>query len=227
MRYSGIIESKKHSAVNPNTGLHAYDFEEPSGELIDLIGNINGTPNGVTYDVAGFEGKAYQFDGVDDFVQFPNNLEMASFPFAVSFYIKKLASGDRITAVNGRSNDRYAGFDIDIRSNAIYCGYGNGGDVSTPLNRRTFVNTAAGINDTDWHKISVEFIDKSTIKLYKDSTLYNMTYHSGGSASGWSTNFNYQLRLMSDIASPSTEIYSKGILDKLRTYNRLLNSYEK
>jgi hypothetical protein len=217
----GIIESKKILQPIAVSGLtHEYLFEEPSPNVIDTVGSTNGTPyGGVTFEESGMEGNAVLFNGTDGRIIFPDNLEINSFPFSVSFYLKKTTAGDRITPLNQRESSKYVGFDIDIRSNAIYCGYGNGlGKEVT--DRRTFVNTSAGINDVNWNKISVEFIDKDTVKLYKNSQLFSMTFHSGGN---FEPNFDSNVKLMVDQSAP---YYSSGFIDSLKIYNRTLTSQE-
>ena len=223
--YSGILESKKTNQLSPIgvSGLtHEYLFEEPSPNVIDSVGSTNGTPvNGVLFEVAGFEGNAVQFDGVNDYISFPDNLGIIGFPFSVSFYLKKTNAADRITALNMRTSTAFFGFDIDIRSNEIYCGYGNGLGLSGTSDRRTFVNYSAWINDINWNKIAVEFIDKDTIKLYKNSILFTMGVHSGGD---FTPDFNSNVKLMADLSAPA---YGNGKIDTLKIYNRLLNADEK
>lgn len=222
MNYTGIIESKKTSIVVA-APIHQYNFEETSGtSVIDSIGTLNGVNNGATINQTGFEGKCYQFDGVNDYIDYPSNLGISGFPFSVSFRVKQTVAGDRVLPLNGRSAGSYKGFDIDIRSNAIYVGYGNGfGDINA---RRTFFSSTAGINDTNWHKIAVEFIDVNTINIYKDSIYFATVYHSGSTSTSYPTDFNCTYKSMTDLSGP---VYSKGFLDTLKIYNRLLNETEK
>jgi hypothetical protein len=57
-----------------------YPFE---GSAADLSGNGNdGIEFGTTLTGAGFEGSAFQFDGVNDFIRIPVNVNPGSLPVA-------------------------------------------------------------------------------------------------------------------------------------------------
>jgi hypothetical protein len=45
---------------------HSWEMNEASGNMIDAVGNNNGTVSGVTYGVTGVQGDAYSFDNTTD-----------------------------------------------------------------------------------------------------------------------------------------------------------------
>jgi len=51
-----------------STCIGAWNFDETSGDLLDLCGSNNGTLFGATQGVTGEIGNAYSFDGLDDYV---------------------------------------------------------------------------------------------------------------------------------------------------------------
>jgi len=199
-----------------------YKFEETTGTtVVDSLGRFDGVRYNATMEAIGGINKCYSYNGIDARVEIPNNLGITSFPFSVAFYVRKYAASDSVLAVNSREINKYIGFDIDIRANGIYAGYGNGVLAVPQLaNRKSFFASTAVINDTLWHRVSVEFIDFNTIKIYLDSVYRTTTYNSGAATS---IAFPNIINIMNDKA---INYWSRGSIDELSFFNRLLNADE-
>lgn len=88
-----------------------------SGNANDATGNgNNGTVNGATLTAAGYEGQAYEFDGVNDFISIPVDLNPATRP---QLTIGGWANPDAVNAIRAVISHDNGGFDrnlnIDIR----------------------------------------------------------------------------------------------------------------
>ena len=213
------------SATNDNTGTSTA-FNDLSGE-----GN-NGTPNGgmlVVTDTAEGGSYAYDFDGVDDYIDCGNVLNVeyndaASF----SFWINVDSTASSLDGVMGKmlSSGTIRGYLVSYRGAS-----GNRNGISFVLR-----------NDNTSGK-KIEVLARNTVSA---NIWYNfvVTYDGSGLASGvniYRNGINKTLLLVGDNLSAATTVnsapynvgarnssgvYFDGQLDDLRQYNRVLTQAE-
>ncbi len=94
-------ESQMYSFINFNNSLVGFwKMNESSGNILDYSGYGNdGTNNGAEYSVAGKFGKALEFDGLNDYLDFSrDNFDFPLAPFTISFWARENigASDDQV-----------------------------------------------------------------------------------------------------------------------------------
>lgn len=107
------IEKHASWTANLDNDIIAYwNFEEVAGDLIDQVGGLhNGTVNGATVGATGIIGDAYDFDGINDYVNISdhNDLDSSDTDFSINawLYIDKLDGTivSKATAYNHNNNN--------------------------------------------------------------------------------------------------------------------------
>lgn len=161
-----------------------YRLNETSGTTVnDVTGNYDGVNYGATINQTGQVGKAYSFDGVDDYVDLQGDLGITSLPVAFKAWVKfptAPGSGQEVI-VYEISSSRNSAFSITVTSSTVYVTYGDG--TGTGSGTRKTYNTNAGISDTSWHQIFVNMIDFNTVEVWIDGVETTVSYHSGTATS--------------------------------------------
>jgi hypothetical protein len=206
---------------DPGGCVASWSFNEGSGSTVyDSSGNGNtGTIYGATW-VDGKVGKALSFDGVDDYVNFPNSSSLNDYSGGLTLmaWIKTdtvskyqqhiIAKGNGL----GYPGEDYAialqpGDDLlfFIGGTVAWVVYGVYPDAITP---NEWYHVAATWNGTEW-------------AIYVNGTLKA----SGGNQSNSTLNFSSNpLCVGREPGWPSTSF--EGIIDEVRIYNRALSSDE-
>jgi len=167
--------------LEDNMLLH-YEF---NGDATDSsINDYHGTVSGATFDVDRFgnPSAAAYFDGIDDFIDLPNVLELKpDFPISFSFYIKYDSEDSQDRAVFNTSfeDDRSSGvyFNTQISTGNYAINYGDGTYNYVSSARRTYVSNEA-IEINNWHHVAV------IIRSATDMSIYVDCIESGGQYSG-------------------------------------------
>lgn len=161
---------------NVQAGLMAlYTFE---GNAIDVTGNgNNGTVFGASLTANGFQGSAYQFDGLNDFISIPTNVNPGPLP---QLTWGAWVNADRITG-NPRSGVRQvlshdnAGFDRSLGMDVRF-----GGGV--PSDWSTFAGSGGGLGSGidvvigDWVFLAASYDQVAgQVKLYVNDQVFSTT----------------------------------------------------
>ena len=228
------------SQINLEDGLIA--FFPFNGNAMDESTNSNDAIN-VNFPqlIEGHDGTlsaAYQFDGEDDYIEFPNNEGInlnGSETFAFSLWLKAPVNQ---VETNGTSND-------------ILAKWNNAGTTPYPYGLRIFNQTHPNnggklvfvkyegsggscnnaysilgekvINDDEWHHVVFQKLANNRIELYVDAQWEGDM--EDASSCDFSNNNNLILGLRSLNVPNIMRPYSGGI-DNLRIYNRPLNQDE-
>ena len=184
-----------------------------------MSGNGNhGTVNGATLtkDRYGFVNKAYEFDGVDDWIKINHNNSFNQLPLAVSFWVYSRYNSDSVTTLVGKyQNASWNGWYITTNKQGGTTGrYLLGSD-------RSLIASMSIIKDS-WNHVLLNF------SLEQLSTYMNGKYVNSSQWSGTpgKTTTTYHLAIGSYRHSSTSGTYFSGIIDNLRIYSRELFSQE-
>jgi len=197
-----------------------------SGNANDESGNGN---NGIVYgavlttDKNGNPNSAYQFDGVNDYVNMGDVLDMGTRDMTISAWVKTSYTGDYSFFVSksyyGAGNYRYSLYTSPTTGNVGIFIQGNGGsDV--------MFNGNAVVADGNWHFVTFVFNRSGNAQIY-----VNGVYDTSQTISQWNgVNFdsNHPFRIGSYTDSDNIGIKYpfNGIIDEVRIYNRILTPAE-
>jgi hypothetical protein len=179
----------------------------------------NGTVNGasLTQDRFGLNGKAYTFDGINDFISIADNPSLFSDELTISWWYKmnEILGGERVVIGWVDGGHRYQQF-----FNGGQLSYLNGYNVAQP---GMYFNPIFGLNDLNvWKNVVVTYQktgpSTSTSVIYVDGQLKQTDNHA---------------LAMDYVSGPDFFIgknhngnFFKGYLDDMRIYRRILDSTE-
>lgn len=212
------------SQIDENLLLH-YKF---NGNALDQTANgHDGIENGVSYveDRNGNANKAVYFDGINDFIDFPNTSTLKpQLPVSFSFWVKydSFDHEDRALFNTSFENDRSSGiyFNTQISSGKYAVNYGDGSPFYNPTARRSFVSETA-IENTEWHHVVAVVSGPLNMKIYVDCIDLGGTYSGQGDQLFYSLTAGSLGRNDRDLnADP---LYFKGAIDDFRYYNKAID----
>ncbi len=211
----------EHGGFDSSSTIALWHFDEGSGTTAyDETENDNdGTINGATW-TTGKIGKALSFDGVDDYVNIPNE---SNFDLSGSFSLESWIKTSQIGKVGGIVTKHYSS---DVRGS--YCLYIESNNKITMMlvrspNDRDVVLADAYVNDDKWHHL-VGTYDGSSMSLYIDGVLDNSI-----SAFGVAANTNDPVKIgacTSVSGGTSSSANFNGLIDDVAIYNRALTLQE-
>ncbi|TMM31979.1 T9SS type B sorting domain-containing protein [Polaribacter aestuariivivens] len=198
-----------------------YTFD---GNVNDVSGNnFNGNPSGVTYvnDRNGNANSAVSFDGINDFIDFPNVLKLKpTLPVSFSFWIKYESDNvqDRVVFNTSFKEDVNSGVYLTSQSSTgkLAVGYGDGSSSFTSSNRRGYLSNNV-IKSNAWHQIHIVILSSNNIKVYLDCVETGGTYSGFGSKLSYSSNPG-SLGRHDQNSSGIASYYFKGVLDDFKYY---------
>jgi hypothetical protein len=227
----GDVDHARAQSVcaQPPQGLISWWAAEE--DATDIVGSNHGTlENGANFG-AGKVGKAFQFDGVNDFVKVPYAANLSTWTqLSIEFWMK----GDVANAMNnccqglvGTDFYKLEGFDYDrglafvfsMNGGSTYVGAGTLWGAAYP--------SGFGLTPGQWHHVAGTS-DGALLKLYVDgqlrsamvqlnsiSPMLTSSFLAFGSEDGDSYN-----------ASGTANRYFHGLIDEVSIYNRALSSEE-
>jgi hypothetical protein len=149
----------------------------------------------------GSQNHALEFDGIDDYINFGNSINIANSSFTTEFWAKDYAiGGNHFILFQGTSSTNY-GLHVGFRSNDVFTFAFFGNDLDTP----------SSYADTVWHHWACTFdVSTKARKIYQDgievaNDISWANYQGSGTLyMGTRTWF---------------DIYFKGIIDDMRIWN--------
>jgi YD repeat-containing protein len=196
-----------------------------NGNANDESGNgHNGTVYGstLTMDIFGNANSAYNFDGVNDYIDFGNNAAFSpSNQITISAWIMRNGNIN-----SSGSSDFIIGKLDTYGTRAYYLAFWNDHlqmEVSENggTSDRLWVNSTTKITDTDWHHV-VGLFDGSKIDLYIDGANQSGQTN-GGNVSSINQNNS---SLIMGYCRADNRFFLNGSIDDVRIYNRALSEAE-
>jgi len=200
------------SPVNPDTAglLVQYAFDEGSGEqATDASGQGNhGTVVGQPQWVAGVDGSAIFFDGMNDYVSAQKSLLSDLAQFTIACWIKTdMSSADRSGLVGQNDCVEYGFVSPDTLQ--IWTPGGGSLDYTWPY------------DDTDWHHVAT-VADGVSLTIYLDGR----SVATGGTATANYGASTFPLNIAGNGVFDAMGNAFLGQLDDVRVYNRALSAEE-
>jgi hypothetical protein len=211
------------SSQDISNGLIAeYNFNSTTS---DSSGNgFDAINNGAlfTEDRLGNANAAILFDGINDFLELPNLLELKpELPVSFSFWIRydSPSSSHRDVFNTSFEEDRNTGiyFNSQMSTGKFAVNFGDGGFNYTASSRRTYVANPV-IETGEWVHIAVVIASSTEMKIYIDCLENGGDYSGNGGALVYSDTPGNIGRHDRDLGAPAN--YFKGAIDDFRYWNR-------
>lgn len=213
--YNAGSAGKCRSCITPPSNMVSWwSFNEGDGTIAyDSISTNDGTINGATWS-SGKVDSALSFDGVNDYVEVPNNanLNFGDSDFAISLWFKiGPFSGEKpIIAKRVWSIHTEDGYSIGlINSNTVRIHAYSDKDLTT-----------ATFDDNAWHHI--------VLVIHKTSNTYDFyldNVKQSGSITTSTQSNSYALRIGCN-SGPTFYYYFPGLIDEVTIFNRALSAEE-
>ena len=213
--------------ANPlNTGLAGFwIFNEGSGDKVnDLSGNNN---NGTLTNISlpststsgwntGRLGPSIAFDGIDDFINIGNVLDLGS-TFTISIWSKYYTTGNPDRTLLSKMPNTIIWWDLQVRSSVATSNAGKYNfQFDDDVTKAVLLSTNR-IDDSQWHH-AVVTRDATGYKLYVD-TILNSSFGNNGNISN-----SGSIQIGSNTYQG---LYFNGMIDEVRIWNRALSSTER
>ena len=145
------------SGCGPGGPRAVWLMDEPSGPtMVDSVGDHDGTATNVTFDQAGFQGRAYRFNGTDSVVRVPHSPDLnpgsATFSFSARVKFTTLPPPETWDVVRkGVSGSSGGNYKLELFSGnggaRARCSWKDGDGTSITAVR------GAGLSDGAWHHL--------------------------------------------------------------------------
>ncbi len=187
----------------------------------DLSGNNNtGTLYNGVKKVPGINGQALSFDGVNDYVGVPHNINQINLPLTVSVWVKSsiVIQGNFRAIISKYPAASYNGWNIDSSGGNYYFYYFK--DANNKLVTGNY-GYSFGTANTSWtHLVAV--VDTSGLIMYRDGILKTTASWTGTAGNSTQT----APLSIGFIALQSAGSAFNGLIDEVRLYNRVLSASE-
>lgn len=218
--------------------LHAQDLNQNlllqynfDGNTSDNSSNgYNGTNHGAIYvdDRFGNSNSAIYFDGINDYVEFPNLTALKpDLPVSFSFWINysNTASSNCEVFTTSYEEDVNSGvyFNSQVSNGNYAINFANGSNFYNSTARRSFVSTET-IEPNEWHHIVVTVNSYSDMNIYVDCNSPTGTYSGTGSTLVYSDTPGCIGRRDRYLGAPAN--YFQGAIDDFRYWDRELSDAE-
>jgi hypothetical protein len=194
-----------------DNGLVAYFPLDGNGS--DLISGTSGTIYGATSaeNRWGDSGKAYSFDGTDDYIEVPFQSTYSTDAFSFSLWVKPTATSSQYSSPLTFRGNQTGHILYKTPQNAWVAWVGTGGSWAG--------NVLGSIEVGNWQFIASTY-SAGSYKGYVDGDLIATTSPS------FSKNTSAPLRIGAGKTEGSPDFFFAGVVDEVRLYNRALSENE-
>lgn len=197
--------------ATPPSGIHSWWSGD--GHTFDIMGDNDGTLNNGTAYVQGIVGRAFDFDGINDYVRIPNSPDLQTIGdhFTIEAWVKpdSLPSGDAYYDQGIVVREGYAkGFALMTKGSAFGLWIGDG---SLPVPYALSVPITAG----HWYHV-VGTYDGTTARIYVNGDLQ-------GTQAASLVHYDNPVTISSTAGG---ERFIHGQIDEVLLYNRTLSDAE-
>lgn len=211
-----------------NSALLHYPFD---GNVEDITSNMyHGTNNGATFTNDRFENSnsAVLFDGIDDYIDLPNLIELKPMaPMSFSFWIRYDSPDTQHRSVFNTSFDEGTNsgvyFNEQSSTGNYAINFGDGSNAYTSGARRTYVGNKP-IEVAVWNHIVVLVNSELDMEIYVNAVKTEGTFSGTGDELKYSDTSGSLGRHFRSFSDPVN--YFKGALDDFRYWNRALTEDE-
>ncbi|MEM8891842.1 MAG: LamG domain-containing protein, partial [Bacteroidota bacterium] len=206
-----------------------YPFD---GNALDISGNGNhGTVVGpiLTTDRFGTPNSAYQFDGIDDYMDFLNNMKFKpQLPVTIAAWVFIDSQGEDVVFRNDYRPNTYDGVWFTIVNSSqgnrvLSAAYGDGGGIG-PQSRRT-KNGYTTLNLNQWYHVAAVIRGPGDADVFLNGKNDCGFYSGNGSALSYSNN-DGKIGEWYPTGGTGPSNWFHGKLDDIRFYNRELSIEE-
>jgi hypothetical protein len=211
--------------LTPPAGVIGYwQFTEGSGTTTaDYSGNgENGTLKNSPTWISGVFGDALSFNGASSYVDLGNTSATGplkpALPVTVSAWIKPTSAGQSaaIFAADRGDSGKYAGYNLQVSSGVLSCGYGDGTGGGSSTYRRTKTGTTS-LSAGQWYHVAGVIQGATNMNLYVNGVDDGGSYSGSGGVMAYTTT-------SSKIGASSGSGYFSGGIDDVRVDNTVLSS---
>lgn len=198
---------------------------------IDLSGNMqDGTVRATSIaDRFGNPNSAFAFNGVDDYIDFPNSSKLKpDLPVSFSFWIKYNSADVKDRTVFNTSLEENVNSGVFFTSQSstgnYAVGFGDGSPAYSSSTRRSYVSNTA-IDTSAWQHIVIVVSSATDMKIYVNCEEPGGTYSGSGGALSYSS-ASGSLGRHDQNTGTVPSFYLKGYLDDFRYWDRELTISE-
>lgn len=208
-------------------GYWTFDGKDvPNGVARDVIGVSNGNLNNIatsTFYTTGKTGQAFNFDGVNDYVESGNDSSLQISNGTISAWIKTTGAGSSFRGVVVKQG----GYSMFLGGNVCADNVLGLYDWGASVNR---CSSASSLADNKWHHLVITFQSgvANGTTFYVDGVSagsVTMTISSQTNNSACNNSSSNRLSIGSNCGSIASQSY-KGLVDDVRVYNRTLSAGE-
>jgi hypothetical protein len=210
--------------VDPPEGLISWWTAD--GTPDDLLGNNDGTLEGGMAFAVGKVILAFEFDGVDDYVDAGNDPSVRpDFPISVDFWMYKDTTDDfyGIASTDTGGNGLYSGFRVYVNAaGAVVTGIGNNLGCCAADFRRNFFSPDGVITLHTWHHVAVVFESATSHLIYVDGAPQATTM--GGLATTMAYGAGNRLQI-GRVFNPNMDAfqYGNGQIDEVELHTGIMD----
>jgi len=224
--FLGLFSAAAFSQALNEGLLLDYHFD---GNTLDASGHgYDAAPFGIIYgeDRLGNPNSAAYFDGIDDYVNFPNLAALkVALPVSFSFWIKYQGStyNEQVVFNTSMEEDHATSvvFNAQSGTNKYVINYADGQYFYGSQSRRSYVSNTT-ITTQEWHNIVVVVNAENDMRIYVDCI------ESGGTYSGTGGDLSYSLQPgcigRHDRSLETPLDYFRGYIDNFRYWSRALTA---
>ncbi len=209
--------------INSQQLLLHYPFD---GNSNDISGNsYNGNPNGITYvnDRNGNPNSAVYFDGVNDFIDFPNIIDLKpDLPVSISLWVKfdDLQPQNSVVFTTDFEEDNHSGVFMTIStSGKLAINYGDARGNTISSNRRSKLADKV-ISAGNWYHVAAIVKGPTDMDIFVNCIDANGSYSGTGNKLGYSSNSGSIGRKDANTNLPT--YYFKGSIDEFKYYKGVI-----
>lgn len=205
-----------------------YSFD--NGEVIDFSGNnFDGTVFEAvpTTDRNGNTNSAYQLDGINDYIDLPNDAKLKpELPISFAMWVKFDQLDQTLSEVFTTDfvDNNYTGVWVCLsNSGTIAIAYGDNTGNTSSTNRRTKIGTTS-LNVGEWYHVVGVIRGATDMDIYINCVDDGGTYAGTGGNLGYSSNPGSIGRKDAHMSNPN--YWFKGSIDELGYWNRALTAQD-
>ncbi|MDP4828095.1 MAG: T9SS type A sorting domain-containing protein [Flavobacteriales bacterium] len=196
-----------------------------SSDADDMSGNgFNGIVNAsLSADRFGNPNGAYSFNGIDEYIDLPNAIELKpELPVSFSFWVKldDLQPENTTLFTTDFAQNNHSGVWMNLSSAGyLAINYGDAGGSTSSSNRRTKVGTTQ-LNTNIWYHVVGVVNGPTDMEIYIDCINDNGSYQGTGGQLGYTSHSGSLGRKDANTSVPA--YYFMGAMDDFRYWNREL-----